>query len=304
MKRHSRTGFTLFQLLILLAVLAILLGLLLPAVQKVREAAARAQSTNNLKQLALAVHNYHDTNNKMPAGLDANKFGAAAYLLPFIEQQNVFQLIDFKKTVDDKANAQARAVVMKVFLNPNDNILSVSMDFGATNYLFSAGSKPDLAKNDGIFFKESAIRFTDVTDGTSNTVMAGETLKGNSMVKATDVRRQHVQLKKEALKKITDETGVEDFKNDKNIAADRCASWMDGRFLQGTFTSTRMINDERPDVTCGGEGGLSGPRTLGRITNISMCDGSVRAISNSIKFEVWKALATRNGGEVIDPKDF
>jgi prepilin-type processing-associated H-X9-DG protein len=304
MKRHSRTGFTLFQLLILLAVLAILLGLLLPAVQKVRAAAARAQSANNLKQIALAVHNYHAANNLMPAGLDANKFSAAAYLLPFIEQVNVFQLIDFKKTIDDKANAQARAVVMKTFLSPMDNITSVSMDFGATNYLFCAGSKPDLAKNDGIFFKESGIRFADVTDGTSNTVMAGETLKGNSMVKATDVRRQHVQLKKEALKKITDETGVEDFKDDKHIAADRCASWMDGRFLQGTFTSTRMINDERPDVNCGGEGGLSGLRSLGRITNIAMCDGSVRAITKDVKIEVWKALATRNGGEVIDPKDF
>jgi prepilin-type processing-associated H-X9-DG protein len=303
MKRQPRSGFTLFHLLILLALFAIGLGLMLPAVAKVREAASRTQSQNNLKQIAIAVHNYNDANNKMPSGIDANNFSAAAYLLPYIEEQNVFQMIDFTKPMDDKANAAARAVVIKVYLGPNDPIKSVSMDYGATNYLFSAGSNADLKDNNGLFFKDSGIRFADVTDGTSNTIMAGETLKGNSMVKAEDVRRQHVQLKKDALKQLNDETGVEDFKNDKNIAADRCSSWMDGRFLQGTFSSTRKINDSRPDVNCAGQGGLSGLRGLGRTVNVAMGDGSVRAISNTIKIEVWKALATRNGGEVIEDKD-
>src|SRR6516225_7095208 len=110
MRRQLRPAFTLFQLLLVLAILLILLALLLPAVQKVRQAAARAQSQNNLKQLILGLHNYHDVNQTFPSGVDDNHFSAASKLLPYIEQQNVYNLIDFKKDIDDKANAQARAV--------------------------------------------------------------------------------------------------------------------------------------------------------------------------------------------------
>jgi len=304
MQRSQRAGFTLFQLLIILAILAILLGLLLPAVAKVREAAARTQSTNNLKQIALACHSYHDTHVAFPPGLDPNGFSTSTYLLPFIEQNNLFQLIDFKKSIDDKANAPARATQIKVFLSPTDVVGSVTTDFGATNYLFNAGSRPDLAGNDGVFFEGSKIRFPDITDGTSVTLMAGETLKGDAMVKATDMRRQHVLLKKEALKGIKENTGVDEWKNDKNIAANRCGSWMDGHFLQGTFSGTRSINEAKPDVSCGGAGGLSGLRSATSTTNISICDGSVRAVNTTVKLSVWKALATRNGGEVIGPDDF
>src|SRR5205823_4254126 len=120
---------------------------------------------------------------------------------------------------------------------------------GATNYLFSAGSKPGLKDNDGVCYQDSLIRLPgDITDGTSNTVLAGETLKGDGGTKAVDVRRQHVALKKEALKGLKDEAGVQEFKDNKDIVGDRCARWIDGRFLQGTFTATRSINDSRPDV--------------------------------------------------------
>ena len=138
---------------------------------------------------------------------------------------------------------------------------TVKDDYGATNYLFNAGSKPDLEDNDGDFLSRTPrSNSPDITDGTSNTLFTGETLKGDGGTKAMDVRRQYVLLKKDALKGIKDDAGVEDFKDDKNIAGDRCASWMDGRFLQGTFTGTREFNDDRPDVSCGGEGGLSGLR--------------------------------------------
>jgi prepilin-type processing-associated H-X9-DG protein len=304
MKRQSRSGFTLFHLLILLALFAIGLGLVLPGAAKMREQAAKAQSQNNLKQIALAAHNYHATTNHFPAGLDANNFSAAAQLLPFIEQDNVFKSIDFKKSIDDKANADARKTVIKTFLNPFDPVKSVSMDFGATNYLFSAGSNTDLKDNNGVFYLDSKIDLAkDILDGTSNTIMAVETLKGDSMVKATDVHRQHVRLKKDALKQLNDETGVEDFKNDKNIAADRGASWMDGRFLQGTFTATRSLNDSRPDVNCGGLGGLSGSRALGKTSNVAMCDGSVRQVNQNMKLETWKIIAGRNDG-MPTPNDF
>ena len=192
------------------------------------KAAKRTQSINNLKQIGLASLSYNDANTTFPSGNDKNNFSAAAYLLPYIEQNNVYQLIDFKKPMDDKANAPARAPIIKVFLSPRDGIMMVSKDFGATNYLFNAGSKPSLEDNDGIFYQDSKVKLTDITDGTSNTLLAIETLKGDGGVKAVDVRRQHVLLKKGDLKDIKDETGVKDWKDDKNIAADRCAKKLDG----------------------------------------------------------------------------
>jgi type II secretory pathway pseudopilin PulG len=299
MRTRTRRAFTLFQLLLILAFLALLFALLLPAVQKVREAAARTQSTNNLHQLALAAHSYADANNHFPSGNDDNNFSASAHLLPYLEQGNLYNMIDFKKPMDDKANAEVRKAVIKLFHSPRDGITSVSNDFGATNYLFCAGSKPPLADNDGVFYQGSKVKFADITDGTSNTLMTFETLKGDGGVKAVDMRRQHVLLKKGDLKGIKEEAGVKEWEDDKNIAADRGASWMDGRFLQGTFTGTRTLNDAKPDVNCGGAGGLSGARIVGENGLIGLCDGSVRSINKGVKLDVWKALAGRNDGLVV-----
>jgi type II secretory pathway pseudopilin PulG len=302
--RQRRHGITLFQLLVVLAVIAILIGLLLPAVQKVREAAARTQSANNLKQIALACHNYHDVNNRLPPGNDANNFSAAAQLLPYLEQDALYKSIDFKKSVDDKANSAARGAPIRVFFSPLDAVTSVNRNYGPTNYLFNAGSKAALEDDDGLFYQDSKVRITDVTDGTSNTLLAGETLKGDGGTAAVNVRRQHVALGKEALKKVGPDSGVQDFKDNKHIAGDRCASWMDGRFLQGTFTGTLTLNDERPDVTCAGLGGVSGLRSEQSATNVAMGDGSVRYTGAKVKAALWKALTSRNGGEVIDYNDF
>src|SRR5512144_2061101 len=101
--RRDRCGFTLIELLVVIAIIAILIGLLLPAVQKVREAAARTKCTNNLKQLALALHSYHDSNNGFPVGKGPPYAGAAGYarwsahaqLLPYIEQDPLYKSINF-----------------------------------------------------------------------------------------------------------------------------------------------------------------------------------------------------------------
>jgi Tfp pilus assembly protein PilE len=299
MRIQRRSAFTLFQLLVVLAIIAILIGLLLPAVQKVREAAARTQSMNNLKQIALSVHNYADVYKVMPPGCDDNHFSAAAYLLPYIEQDTLFKQINFKMPMEDKANADARKALIKTFLSPQDGIMSVSADYGATNYLYNAGSKASLADNNGVCYQNSKTAFTDITDGTSNTMLAGETLKGDGGMKAVTVQRQHVKLKAAAVKDLADDAGVEDWKNNKNIAGDRGASWMDGRFLQGTWTAGRGVNDARPDVDCGGAGGWAGLRTATAGTNIALCDGSVRFVSKSVGLDVWKPLAGRNDGLVV-----
>jgi prepilin-type processing-associated H-X9-DG protein len=298
--KSSRAAFSLFQLLIVIAILAILLGLLLPAVAKVRMAAGRTQSQNNLKQLALASHNYHSVYNHFPAGVDANHFSATAHLLPYLEQAAVFNEIDFKKPVDDKANNAPRMNRIKILENPQDPAFANAGNIGGCSYLFSAGTKYPLKDNDGVFFAETEVKITEITDGTSNTIMVGETLRGDGGDKAVDVHRQHVRLKEAALKGLAEESGVKDFAASKNIAADRCTSWADGRFLFGTFTMTRQINDEKPDVDCGGAGGLSGLRSLNNAVNVGFCDGSVRVITDAVKADVLKAIATRAGGENVE----
>jgi type II secretory pathway pseudopilin PulG len=308
MSAQRRSAFTLIQLLVVLAILAILLGLLLPAIQKVREAANRVKSQNNLRQIALACHNYHETYNSLPPGNDANNFSAGARLLPFLEENAVYKSIDFSKPMRDSANADIRKTRIRLFSSPRDPQTAADApgsaalaEFGGTNYLFSAGSKADLAGNDGVFYQDSKTQFKDIPDGTSNTIMIGETLRGASRTGAVaDVKRQHVALDRDALKDLKDDTGVEDFKNNRHIADNRCASWMDGRFLQGTFTGTRLPSDRKPDVDCGGAGGLSAVRSMDDNITVSFCDGSVRTIAAvKMKMETWKALTTRNGGEVI-----
>ena len=303
MTTRTRRAFTLFQLLLILALLAVLFALALPAIAQARLKALRNQSSNNLRQIAIALQSYHDVYGTLPPGNDDNNISGFAHVLPFIEQQNVYQMIDFKKSIDDKDNAAARKVELKTFLNPLDKIKSVSADYGATNYLLCAGSKPALVNNDGVFGQNSKVKITDIVvgSGTSNTMIAGESLKGDGGVKATTVKRQHVLLKKDDLKGIKDEAGVKDWENNKNIAADRCASWMDGRFLQGTFTATRTLNDEKPDVSCAGFGGLSGLRSENDNVFILFADGHTRSVSAKVKLEVWQTLGNYKSEKALPP---
>lgn len=299
--RNHRRAFTLFQLLLLLSILAILLGLLLAAVARVRAAAEHLSGSNNLKQIALAAHNYHDTHGKFPEGRDAKGFSVHAKLLPYLEQENLYRLIDFTTEPTAAANNVARSTILKVYLSPLDTVnLPVPM-VAPTNYLFVAGAKPALEDNDGMF-PTRAQRILDVFDGTSNTLVAVETLKGDGGRKAESVARQHVRLKKEDLKGLKDEAGVKDFKDNTNIASDRGAAWIEGRFLSALLSLNRLPNDEKPDVDCGGDGGLAGIRSEGR-SHLVFGDGSVRTTTKKVNLDFWKALATRNGGEVVNTNE-
>jgi type II secretory pathway pseudopilin PulG len=297
--RHRRSAYTIFQLLVLLAVLLILLGMLLPAVQKVREAAARMQSSNNLKQLAIAIHNYNGTNNRMPPGEDGNHFSGLVYLLSYIEQDNLFKGIDLTKSPDHANNSTSRSALIKNFMSPLDGAAPPDDKSGPTSYFLVAGSKHSLEDNDGAFYRDSANRLANFTDGTSNTMMTLESLRGDGGTKAVTVKRQHVRLTKGYLKGLTDASGVKDFEDGKQIAGDRGVTWMDGRFLRSTINLTRGFNDAKPDVDCGGDGGLAGPRSFIGGTNVGMVDGAVRFVSSSAKLDTWKAVATRAGNEVI-----
>lgn len=201
--RFGRSGFTLVELLVVIAIIGVLIALLLPAVQQAREAARRMQCTNNLKQLGLGLHNHHDTFGQFPMGYEFRSgfsdgdptWGWAAFLMPFIEQETIYDAIDPKNQT--LANAVANAndlAVMKTPLNVyrcpsdtgpdlNDQRKLAGEATALSNYIGSNSS--DLAARndgfpgsnygaDGIFWENSECNFADVTDGTSNTFAIGE----------------------------------------------------------------------------------------------------------------------------------
>ena len=288
MRKPRRCAFTLFQLLTLIALLALGFALWLPASVSARAQAKKLEQLNNLKQLGLGTINFANANQAaLPVGVDDKGFSAAAKVLPYIEQGLVYKTIHFDKPVRDEANAEARKAVIPTFLSPRDPLKSVRDDSGATNYLF----------NDQLFYRNSQLDYPrSIPDGLSETVMIGETLKGDGKEKAEDVRRQYVLLTQGALKGVTPKTGASYWKAGDRIAGDRCASWMDGRFLQGTFNGKLKPNDERPDVSCGGEAGVSTLRSLDDNIALGLADGSARFINaKKISFQTWSS--------VLDPAD-
>src|SRR5262245_35552495 len=131
--QRGRRGFTLIELLVVIAIIAILIGLLLPAVQKVREAAARMSCTNNLKQIGLACHNYHDTNQVLPPARVDDGATWAVFILPYIEQENIHRQFDYLKPWPDQAAVAALQVPVKTFICPSrrQSMLSTQGDAGA-----------------------------------------------------------------------------------------------------------------------------------------------------------------------------
>jgi hypothetical protein len=306
MTRNSRGGFSLFELLTLLGMGTILMAMFFPAVMKTRLEAARKKRASNLRQISIGINTYDATLGKLPLGVDENNFSVTVQLLPSIEQVAVDAKINRKKSVDDNDNLAVAAEVIPILQSPSDPVKNVTTGFAGTNILYCAGSETGLEKNNGAFCRDS--KYTTIAQisdagGSSNVMAAVETLKGDGSDKATDVRRQHVKLDKAALKTLKDDTGVEDFKNGKNIVGNRCANWLDGRFMQGTFNTTRLPNDDKPDVDCGGAGGLMSVRSLDGTIIVGMFDGHAITIdSKKIDLKVWKAMGDASKGGNPDDK--
>jgi prepilin-type N-terminal cleavage/methylation domain-containing protein/prepilin-type processing-associated H-X9-DG protein len=190
--QRRRSAFTLIELLVVIAIIAVLIGLLLPAVQKIREAAARTQCTNNLKQLGLALHNYHDTNTKFPpgwkrvGGVPDPSWGWSTFLLPFIEQQNMYSRLNPDgRTLQAvfAADLVALQSPISTYMCPSDTGgrlnenrkfsrvgRSPAVAIAISNYPGNGGNSGDT----GLFQENRAIGIADITDGTSNTIAVGE----------------------------------------------------------------------------------------------------------------------------------
>ena len=201
-QRFRRRGFTLVELLVVIAIIGILVALLLPAVQSARESGRRTQCTNHLKQWGLATHNYHDTHRAFPMTNAQNYlpnvqgFSPQARLLPFVEQANLQNALDFAQPaftgpfnslVPNPQFAAAFATPIQIGLCPSDpaevfNIGAGGAKYAGINYMVSFGSGTgtnyDLRRRtDGIVWENSGATFADLTDGTSNTVIMSETVR-------------------------------------------------------------------------------------------------------------------------------
>jgi prepilin-type N-terminal cleavage/methylation domain-containing protein/prepilin-type processing-associated H-X9-DG protein len=194
---NRRRAFTLIELLVVMAIIAILIALLLPAVQQVREAARRVSCQNNLKQISLAVHNYHSAHMVLPPGWisagDAesdrhNYFAWSALLLPFIEHQVLYSQFDFNSDLDADVNRKYLDVRLASFRCPSDESSpmyhsdAADLDLSVSNYPAIGGHRLCALNAEGAFGLNSRTRFADFKDGTSNTVIVGERIAGQPFI--------------------------------------------------------------------------------------------------------------------------
>jgi prepilin-type N-terminal cleavage/methylation domain-containing protein len=314
--RFVSAGFTLVELLVVIAILALLVALLLPAAQSSREAARRLSCQNNLRQLGLALHNYHSARESFPAGRGSPfplVFSAQALLLPFCEEPVGNQLdfhappttftLDSGRVLDGSTNRRAAESVVPVFVCPSDGMDGrvVGVGFAGTNYVASAGSgvraHGSLRDADGVFYNGSATRIDDIADGTAHTVAFSERTLGPGPVPEEASRAQQHRLIWELLDR-SDPT-------DQTCAPTANGSWYGERgakWIMGNYGNTLYNHFHGPNP--GESDCMNITQQFGRLAarsyhpggvGIVRCDGGAELASDQIDLQVWRALATRAG---------
>jgi prepilin-type N-terminal cleavage/methylation domain-containing protein len=297
--RRARKGFTLIELLVVMAIIGVLVGLLLPATQKVREAGNLITCKNNLKQIGLAMHHYHDQQGCFPVGyydptpwpaLDNGPgWGWAAYLLPYLEQVELYNRIQFNLDVGDPANAEVRAVFLKQLWCPSDDLLTTFQitDGGSNTWTMAQSSYVACNGNDGVddfttpphtgaFLRATkGLRIEDITDGLSNTLFVGDrTAKLSYCAWAGGPTG--------AINPFLESPG--------NFGAEvtllMCHAGPTGPNSPGVFDADSTSSPHKTGV----------PFLFG--------DGSVHYLANNIDISTWMALATRAGGDKITSPDY
>lgn len=312
-----RSGFTLIELLVVIAIIAILIGLLLPAVQKVREAANRSKCSNNLKQIGIALHAHHDGLGYLPKGCspsdqDNTAWGLSwkVYLLPYMEQDNVYNRFQHT-TASGYTNANNMAVVNR-FVVPNYRCPSSTLpEFYATSnnagsiqmftsYTGIAGSTLDTPLNTGghgsgsgggSLFQNSKINFSAITDGTSNTIIVGE-----QSDHLRDANNQPITGSYSAITSQgphgwtmgTNNTAVGTANTERHFNCTTVAYQINQRGLPNSGGTSHNTGRNIP-LSSGHTGGV----------NVAMGDGSVRFLKSSTALATLQMLCSRADGLVI-----
>ena len=306
---RSRRGFTLVELLVVIAIIGILVALLLPAVQAAREAARRTWCVNNLKQIGLASHNYHDTFKTLPFGQDGtgDRYSALSLLLPFMEQNTLHDTIDFRLPYSAPANDAARLTEIDMLRCPSDRENPLPQTGGATNYMANKGNgivwrdatgpNAALPPPNGIYYYHSRIRFADILDGTSNTASFSERILAdgsNGIVSPVADVFFHpgAPMTQDEAVQLCDALDITNLANQFPLFMG--APWIDGQHTYlhadvpnsrscGFFTILRAVmppSSHHP-------GGV----------NLLLCDGSTRFVAETVDIAAWRAAGSRDGGE-------
>lgn len=291
-----RKGFTLIELLVVIAIMATLIGLLLPAVQKSRDAASRMNCQGHLKQIGLAALNYHDTAKVFPPGytssFDSNGndlgpgWGWNAYLLPYMEEQSLFNKINFSLPIEAPVHAFLRSTSLKLLLCPSVDapksfpvgprtslgiLTSTVCELPSSSYTGNFGISEPGVDGEGIFYRNSKLTLTDITDGTSHTLLVGERSSKYS---------ETTWIGSVTGSKFSTPTGSP-LAFELNEPSNFVLSHV-GEMFSGAATPLEINNFSSNH---------SG------VVNYLFADGHVKSLSSSVDLKTLKALATRDGGE-------
>jgi prepilin-type N-terminal cleavage/methylation domain-containing protein/prepilin-type processing-associated H-X9-DG protein len=334
---RRRSGFTLIELLVVIAIIAILIGLLLPAIQKIREAANRMKCSNNLKQIGLACHNFESTYQTMPpAEWQRSTDGGTSrpslmtVILAYVEQANKFNQFNFNFDVTSATNAAARRQDVPIFKCPSDVSSAFFTDggeqVGRNNYFGCIGAICD-SRNEGDTMAgcfglpltvvagtiPPGVPFASITDGLSNTAMFSEVMRSMTANSATVDYTTNVvtpTITGAALYDGRTVSGCAGGSVAKNINYVGLQYYRGGISHQSLYTHTLPINWNRKTndpttqkYSCGDNSfrrahlPASSYHTSG--VNVLLADGSVRFVRDTVDFDLWRFAGTRGGGETI-----
>lgn len=302
----KKRGFTLIELLVVIAIIAILIALLLPAVQQAREAARRSQCKNNLKQIGLALHNYHDNFRAFPPGDVRRTYGSGVQswttsqlgwiprILPFLDQAPLYNQINFELEhgVSAAPNNVLRREKLTVVRCPSDSSRQPSADYGPTNYMACRGiattSDGNAAAN-SMFSMNSVVRIRDMEDGTTNTMMVSETFASAPFC---DDQPSGGACPASCLTKAPYTGG-----------AQQGYSWMYASLYESHYFGTVYTpNSDTPDCGAGSSStaGLLAARSkhVGGV-HVLLGDGAVRFASENIDLSIWQNLGNYADGNVL-----
>jgi prepilin-type N-terminal cleavage/methylation domain-containing protein/prepilin-type processing-associated H-X9-DG protein len=328
-----RRGFTLVELLVVVTIIGLLIALLLPAVQAAREAARRIQCVNNLKQIALASLNYEGANQTFPPGasLAPSQASALAIVMPFIEGTSLFNAFNFSFNVStDFTNATARDVNVRTFLCPSDPSSGYWPDqtplttvMGQSNYFGNLGTNgwvydqlngvPKNSSQCGMLAYGSYTRIPAIQDGGSNTALFAEIKRGtypniNSPALAVTVVLPPVWGLTKPPNNLSDLAPPAGCNTNTPF---KVIPYTGLQYQQGFFVTALYTHTVRPNYSghdCMAltldQGHLASRSYHPGGVNVAFCDGSVRFVKDSIGLDVWKALGTRSGGEIVSADSY